>query len=140
MLRVLKFARYSRTLQTFGTVFQEKRTDIAVMTLFLVLIVVIASSLMYFVEHPAQPQQFASIPAAMWWSVTTLTTVGYGDIYPITPLGKLIGAIIALIGIGFFALPAGILAAAFADELAKQRVKQRTCRHCGKEISEVEPE
>ena len=65
-----------------------------------------------------------SIPAAMWWSVMTLTTVGYGDIYPITPLGKFLGAIIALIGIGFFALPAGLLAAAFADELAKQREKK----------------
>jgi voltage-gated potassium channel len=140
MVRILKFARYSRTLQTFGAVFHQKRTDIGLMTLFLVLIVVIASSLMYFVEHTAQPQQFASIPAAMWWSVTTLTTVGYGDMYPITPLGKLIGAVIAVIGIGFFALPAGILAAAFADELTKQRAKQRLCPHCGKEIGDVDPE
>jgi len=140
MLRVLKFARYSRTLQTFGAVFEKKRTDMVLVTLFLLLLVVLASSLMYFIEHAAQPPAFSSIPAAMWWSVMTLTTVGYGDIYPTTPLGKFLGAIIALIGIGFFALPAGVLAAAFADELAKQREKKeaRTCPHCGKEIGEAE--
>lgn len=137
MLRVLKFARYSRTLRTFGAVFEAKRADISLVTLFLMLLVVLASSVMYFVEHPAQPQSFSSIPAAMWWTVMTLTTVGYGDIYPITPVGKLLGAIIALIGIGFFALPAGLLAAAFADELAKQREKRkpRVCPHCGKELA-----
>ena len=114
LLRLLKLARYSRTLRTFGAVFRAKRPDIALMTLFLAVLVVVASSLMYFVENAAQPDQVSSIPAAMWWSVMTLTTVGYGDIYPITPLGKFLGAIIALIGIGFFALPAGVLAAAFA--------------------------
>jgi voltage-gated potassium channel len=133
MLRVLKFARYSRTLQTFGAVFKEKRFDMALVLLFLGLLVVLASSAMYYVEHPAQPQAFSSIPAAMWWSVMTLTTVGYGDIYPITPLGKFLGAIIALIGIGFFALPAGILAAAFAEEVAQER-KARVCPHCGKAL------
>ncbi len=140
MLRILKFTRYSRTLQTFGAVFDKKRADMALVTLFLLLLVVLASSLMYFIEHLAQPQAFSSIPAAMWWSVMTLTTVGYGDIYPITPLGKFLGAIIALIGIGFFALPAGVLAAAFADELAKQREKnvKMTCPHCGREIGNAD--
>lgn len=136
LLRVFKFARYSRTLKTFGAVFREKRADIGVVVLLLVLLVVLASSLMYFAEHPAQPAVFSSIPAAMWWSVTTLTTVGYGDIVPITPAGKFLGSVIALLGIGFFALPAGVLAAAFADELAKQRARKelRVCPHCGAEI------
>lgn len=106
------------------------------MTIFLMILVVIASSLMYFVEHEAQPQQFSSIPAAMWWSVMTLTTVGYGDIYPVTAFGKFIGAIIALIGIGFFALPAGVLAAAFAEELRQQGTSNTAaqCRHCGQAL------
>jgi voltage-gated potassium channel len=136
MLRVVKFARYSRTLQTFGVVFRDKRMDIALMLLFLSILVVISSSLMYFVEHSEQPDKFSSIPAAMWWSVMTLTTVGYGDIYPITNMGKLIGALIALIGIGFFALPAGVLAASFAEEITRQRTQARakTCPHCGREI------
>lgn len=136
MLLVVKFARYSRTLKTFGIVFRDKRTDIALMLLLLSILVVLSSSLMYFVEQPAQPDKFSSIPAAMWWSVMTLTTVGYGDIYPITNMGKLIGGLIALIGIGFFALPAGVLAASFAEELARQRtaVRSKTCPHCGGEI------
>lgn len=136
MLRVVKLARYSRTLQTFGIVFRHKRMDLALMLLFLSILVVLSSSLMYFVEHADQPDKFSSIPAAMWWSVMTLTTVGYGDIYPITNLGKVIGALIALIGIGFFALPAGLLAASFAEELARQRTRARpkTCPHCGREV------
>ena len=136
MLRVLKFARYSRTLKTFGIVFRQKQTDIGLMVLFLLVLVVISSSLMYFVENADQPDKFSSIPAAMWWSVMTLTTVGYGDVLPITPLGKFIGSMIALIGVGFFALPAGVLAAAFAEQLALQRTDTapKTCPHCGKSI------
>jgi voltage-gated potassium channel len=136
MLRVLKFARYSQTLRTFGAVFDAKRFDLAVVLLFLLVLVVLTSSVMYIVENAAQPSQFSSIPAAMWWSVATLTTVGYGDIYPITPLGKLLGAVIALIGIGFFALPAGLLASAFAEEVTRTRsgTDVRQCPHCGETI------
>jgi len=71
----------------------------------------------------------------MWWAVTTLTTVGYGDICPITPLGKLLGSVVALMGIGLFALPAGLLGSGFIEELQRRRVTQpRTCPHCGHEI------
>jgi voltage-gated potassium channel len=100
---------------------------------FLVVLIVFTSSLIYFVENSAQPEAFSSIPAAMWWSVVTLTTVGYGDVYPITAIGKILGALIAIIGIGFVALPAGVLAGAFADDLAKQRsgAAPKQCPHCG---------
>jgi voltage-gated potassium channel len=136
MLRVLKLARYSRTLRTFAAVFRDKRPELALMLLFLAILVVVSSSLMYFVEHGAQPEQFSSIPAAMWWSTMTLTTVGYGDIYPITPVGKFLGALIGLVGIGFFALPAGVLASGFAEELAKHRAAgaAKTCPHCGGDV------
>jgi len=136
MLRVLKFARYSRTLQTFGSVFRAKQADIGLMVLFLLILVVLSSSLMYFVEHAEQPDKFSSISAAMWWSAMTLTTVGYGDIYPVTAFGKLVGSIIAVIGIGLFALPAGVLAAGFADQLARQRAVEApaVCPHCGKSV------
>ena len=71
----------------------------------------------------------------MWWGVATLTTVGYGDIYPITTLGRALGAIIAILGIGMFALPAGILASGFAEELEKLKGKKsQTCPHCGKDF------
>ena len=89
---------------------------------------------MYFVENEAQPKTFSSIPAAMWWGVATLTTVGYGDAYPVTPLGKFLGAIIALLGIGMFALPTGILGSGFVEEIQRKREKRKTCPHCGKEI------
>ena len=76
---------------------------------------------MYFIENEAQPEVFSSIPAAMWWGVATLTTVGYGDIYPVTPIGKILGSIIAMLGIGMFALPAGILASGFEEEIKKKK-------------------
>jgi voltage-gated potassium channel len=133
LMRVFKFARYSNTLRTFGAVFRDKREEMALMLMLLLLLLVVSSSSMYFAEHEAQPKSFSSIPAAMWWSIVTLTTVGYGDIYPVTPWGKLIGAVIALLGIGFFALPAGILAAGFAEQLQKRR-RPLVCPHCGKEL------
>lgn len=103
----------------------------------LMILLVIASSIMYFVEHKVQPEVFSSIPAAMWWSIATLTTVGYGDIYPITPLGKLFGAIVAMFGIGTFAVPAGIIASGFAEELHRIHAKRKNCPHCGNIIDEL---
>jgi voltage-gated potassium channel len=76
---------------------------------------------MYFVEHEAHPKAFGSIPDAMWWGVVTLTTVGCGDIYPITPLGRFLGAILAFLGIGIFALPAGIISSGFSEEVQRRK-------------------
>lgn len=136
LFRLLKLGRYSQSLRTLGNVIREKKEEL-LMTVFAILILlVIASSLMYFIENKAQPTQFSSIPAAMWWGVSTLTTVGYGDIYPITPAGKFLGAIIAIFGIGMFAIPAGIVASGYAEEIQKLHSKQKTCPHCGKNIDE----
>ena len=96
------------------------------------------SSFLYIVEHDAQPEIFSSIPSAMWWGVATLTTVGYGDAYPITPLGRFLGAIVAIMGVGMFALPAGILASGFAREMDKRRGEPEACPHCGKPLEEVD--
>jgi voltage-gated potassium channel len=134
ILRVFKVARYSKAVRLFLHVLEAKRADLGLIALLLGLLVVLASSSMYFAEHHAQPQTFSSIPASMWWSIETLTTVGYGDMYPVTPFGKLLGSVIALVGIGFFALPAGILAAGFAEEIGKERSKKRCCPHCGKDL------
>ena len=87
------------------------------MCLFVGTLLLLASSLMYYVEHDAQPQAFSSIPATFWWAVATLTTVGYGDVYPVTELGKVLAGLICLLGIGMIALPTSILGAAFAREL-----------------------
>lgn len=76
---------------------------------------------MFFIEHEANPVAFASIPIAMWWGVMTLTTVGYGDVYPVTYLGKFLGAILAFLGIGIFAIPAGIISSGFSEEVQRKR-------------------
>ena len=116
LLWVLKIMRYLPAMGLLGQVLRrERRTLICVMILMLVM-VFIASSLVYLLEHDRQPEKFASIPHAMWWGVATLTTVGYGDVVPITPFGKASGMVIMLLGIGTFALPAGVLASAFVEE------------------------
>jgi voltage-gated potassium channel len=135
ILRIFKIARYSRTVRLFLQVFAAKRTDFGLVVIVVGLIIVLASSLIYYAEHPAQPEAFSSIPAAMWWSVETLTTVGYGDMCQRTPLGKLLGTLIAFVGIGIFALPAGILAAGFAEQLRNQRRASDRCPHCGKPLA-----
>lgn len=136
LFRLFKMARYSEALKTLRNVLKGKKEELLIAIFSVLILLVISSSLMYFVENEAQPDAFSSIPAAMWWGVATLTTVGYGDVYPITPIGKFLGAIIALLGIGMFALPAGILASGFAEEIQKRRGKQRICPHCGRDINE----
>ena len=136
MMRILKIGRYSRPIRTFGRVFHARRDDLALVGALLLVLLVLSSSAMYFLENRAQPELFSSIPASMWWAVSTLTTVGYGDVYPVTPLGKVVGSFLALFGIGFFALPAGILAGAFARELRQPKTEDAAaCPHCGKAIA-----
>ncbi|MBU7013646.1 MAG: ion transporter [Theionarchaea archaeon] len=136
LFRLFKMGRYSESLQTLGNVLKAKKEEIVITSFVISLMLVFASSTIYYVEHDAQPEAFSSIPAAMWWGVATLTTVGYGDVYPITPVGKFLGAVIALLGIGMFALPAGILASGFAEELQKKHtLEEKMCPHCGKDIN-----
>lgn len=90
---------------------------------------------MYFIEHEAQPGKFGSIPETMWWSVVTLTTVGYGDVHPITPWGKFLTGCISILGIGMFALPAGIMAAGFSEHFGS-RGRRHVCPHCGADLNE----
>ena len=129
LFRTLKLARYSQSLQTLGRVLANKRSQLAVTGMAGALVLICASSLMYFAEHEAQPDKFSSIPAAMWWGVETLTTIGYGDLFPVTPLGRVMGSVIAVLGIGLFVLPAGILAAGFNEELKDDDPGK--CPHCG---------
>lgn len=133
--RVLKLGRYSEATDRLKAVFLSKRADLGVALFAVLITLVLASSVMYHVENVAQPEKFSSIPAAMWWGVSTLTTVGYGDIHPITPLGKLIAAVIQLMGIALFALPAGILASGYEDESIKRRaLNDGLCPTCGRDL------
>jgi len=121
LFRLFKVGRYSDALDLFGRTIRAKREELIVSVIGILILLVLASSLMYFVENEAQPESFPSIPEAMWWGVATLTTVGYGDIHPITPVGKLLGGVTALLGIAMFALPTGILSSGFGEELRRRR-------------------
>ena len=141
LFRVLKLARYSDSLQTFVDVLKLKKEELLLMLFAIMILLVVSSSLMYDAEHEAQPDAFSSIPAAMWWGIVTLATVGYGDIYPVTPWGKFIGSIVVILGIGLFALPTGVLASGFAEVLARRKDEQEKagmiCPHCGRLIGDA---
>jgi len=119
-LRIFKLTRYLNAKNMLSNVFRSKKEELIMCLVITASLIVVASSLMYFAENEAQPEAFSSIPATMWWCVTTLTTVGYGDVYPVTIVGKILTACIAILGIGMFALPAGILASGFSDEFKKR--------------------
>lgn len=112
------------------------------MTFFISFLMLLVSAfLMYYVENPAQPDKFRNIFSSLWWAVSTLTPLGYGDVAPITTTGKVISAIVAIIGIGLIALPTGIISAGFIDRISKGRENEKKndiCPHCGRKISEAD--
>jgi voltage-gated potassium channel len=121
LLRVFKLSRYSSAMGIMNAVLrQEARSMGTVMFVFLVILVFI-SSVMYLLEHPVQPEVFSDVPTALWWGVETMTTLGYGDMIPKTPLGKLLGGLTALLGVGMIALPAGIMASGFTEQMRLRR-------------------
>jgi voltage-gated potassium channel len=134
--RVLKVGRYSEALDRLKSVFRAKKADLGVALVGVLVILVLASSVMYHVENAAQPEAFSSIPAAMWWGVSAMTTVGYGDIHPITPLGKVLAGGIQLLGIALFALPAGILAAGYEEDARRRRAGKGVCHTCGQSLDD----
>ena len=122
MLRLLKFSRYFKVMNLLlGVLKEEKQSFLAAMFL-LTVAMLVASTGIYLFEKDAQPDKFGSIPEAMW-SIATLTTIGYGDVTPVTGMGKFFGAIIAIIGIGVVALPSGILASGFTDQLKRRQAR-----------------
>lgn len=124
IFRLLKLGRYSYALNLLKRAFSKEKEVLAVACFVLVILLILASSLMFYLEHDAQPEVFASIPHTMWWAIATLTTVGYGDVYPITSLGKILGSFIAVLGIGMFAIPTGVLATAFIEEVQSKNAEK----------------
>jgi voltage-gated potassium channel len=129
--------RYSESLKILGTVLKEKKEQLVITIFVIFILLIVSSSLMYLFENTAQPEVFSSIPAALWWGVVTLTTVGYGDVFPVTIIGKFLGAIIAILGIGIFALPTGIFASGLVEVIHNKENKVTMCPHCGKNINET---
>jgi voltage-gated potassium channel len=135
LFRMFKVARYLHALTVFRKVVYDRREQLVLSIILIMFMLVIISTIMFYVEHEAQPTVFSSIPAAMWWGIATLTTVGYGDMVPTTALGKLLGGMFAVIGFGLLALPAGILSSGFF-EIMYNKKKVTKCPHCGKDIHE----
>ena len=125
LLRVLKLTRYFATLNMLIIAMKENGRALAASFLILVTIMLLAASGMYYFERVSQPVDFGSIPAAMWWAFATLTTVGYGDVTPITVGGKIFGALITVVGIGMVALPTSILASGYSQQLKLSTARYR---------------
>ena len=121
VLRLLKLTHYFKSFNIFLTVIAKEFKSIIAAILMMVVLIIVAASLMYTLENEAQPEVFINIPESIWWSVVTMTTVGYGDVTPVTTLGRVVAAFIMLIGVGLVALPAGMLAARFGDELRERK-------------------
>lgn len=134
LFRIAKIGRYYSSLRMMRDVLFAKKEELILTSAIMVLLLVVSSCLMYECEHYAQPEAFPDIPSTMWWAIITLTTVGYGDVYPATVAGKFFAAVIAILGIGMFALPTGIIGAGFVEEIAKNKQSEEetvTCPHCG---------
>lgn len=115
----LKIARFSDALTIFKDVIISERKSMLASLYLMFLLTFFISTILYFIEKNVNPNGFSSIFESMWWAIVTLSTVGYGDVVPVTALGKIVGAIASIVGLGMFALPAGILANGFAQELAR---------------------
>ena len=139
LARLLKLQRYTDSFNIMIAVFARRKEELLTTLFLTILLIFTASSLMYFFESEAQPLAFPNIIATLWWAVSTLTTVGYGDVYPITAAGKILSSLIAILGIGLVALPTAIISTGFLEELtARRSTKKKSnliiCPHCSKEI------
>lgn len=135
LVRLLHIPQFNKAMYIIWHAALSKKSELVIAGAIMFVLLILCSSLAYFAEHEAQPQAFSSIPASMWWGIMTMTTVGYGDIYPITTMGKIIASFFAALGIGFFALPSAILASALIEQ-SRLADKHDTCPHCGKKINE----
>ena len=149
LFRLFRSGKLATSFNTLIHVVKSKKEELGISLIILILVLVFSSSVMYLVEHKEANTQFTSVPAAMWWGMMTITTIGYGDMYPITALGKVIGSFVGFLGICVFALPVGILGAGFSEYMEKQDHDQdqssnqeheeikTSCPHCGKDMHHI---
>lgn len=116
-----KLGRMTEALSDFGMAIRSRRYELTITLGLCLSVMLVGATVMWLAERQIQPEQFGSIPRALWWAVVTLTTIGYGDVYPITVVGRLFAAVFSLAGIGLIALPSGILASAFSDMAQRRR-------------------
>lgn len=139
MLRLLKLNRYTDALKIIARVFKKKSHQLISSVIIIMLITLISSVLVYNIEKEVQPEVFDNVFSGMWWAIITVTSIGYGDMYPITPMGKLISAIVGIVGIISVAILTGVISAGFIDvansKKEKKEDKKHFCPYCGKKIS-----
>lgn len=131
LLRMLKLTRHSTAFTMVWDVFREEAQSIGAVLFMLVITLIMSGSIMYMLESEAQPDVFTSIPAAIWWALVTLTTVGYGDMVPITVAGKVFGGFVAIVGVCTLALFSGLLTVSFMDQLRLRREQYRSLLRAG---------
>jgi len=139
LLRIFKLTRFTKAMQLVGKVIKEKKEELLVTIFVMFIMLLVAATIMYYLEHDIQPDKFPNILSSFWWAIATLTTVGYGDVIPLTGWGRLLSGVIAILGIGLVALPTGILSSGFMEELSKKSSKAKKeeiiyCPYCGKKI------
>lgn len=135
LLRLYRLTAYMKSAKLIKDVFRTRASDLKLSLVIILSLIIVAACVVYFAEHPAQPEKFSSIPATLWWAIITVTSVGYGDMVPITVMGKTLTGLISLLGLAVFALPAGIITAGFLDETRKVKAdKDNICPHCGKPL------
>jgi voltage-gated potassium channel len=136
ILSLLKVNRYSKAMVTLGKVIKNKSLQLISSFFIVSVLIIFASLLMYYIENEAQPGTFDNAFSSLWWAIATLTTVGYGDIYPITIIGKILGIFISLMGIAIIAIPTGIISAGFIEQINEDKKEDNEniqyCPHCGK--------
>jgi voltage-gated potassium channel len=130
LMRLFKLTRYSAAMSALAAAIRAGKDELVLTVFIMGILLLFSGTLIYFAEHNAQPEEFSSIPASLWWAVVTLTTIGYGDVYPVTIAGKVIAGVSAIFGIGMIALPGGIIANGLIQN-AKAKSKN-VCPHCGK--------
>ena len=144
-VRILKIGRYGKAMRLVAGALGRKKEELALTLFFLVVLLILASTVIYLAEREAQPQHFGSIPMSMWWAIVTLTTLGYGDIVPITELGRVLAGVVAVSGVIFVALPAGIVSSGFFEQLREQGAGANDrrdghppgqCPHCARSLAE----
>jgi len=144
IFRLFKIGRYSDSINAIARVVKSKASQLLSAVFVLAIFMVIISVVMYSVENEAQPEVFANAFDAWWWAINTLSTVGYGDIYPVTVIGRILNGVISLLGIGLIAIPTGIISAGFIENARERReaklkeeIRDKTkccCPNCGKDI------
>lgn len=138
LLRVFKLGRYFDALNVIVDVLRESATQLLISVALCLFVMLFSAIIMYTVENPVQPEQFPNVISSLWWAICTLTTVGYGDVYPVTAVGRFFAAVISLVGIGIIAIPTGIIAGGFSSAINKRGKHEddvkRYCPYCGHKL------